>query len=189
MVRFVAFALASTALVGCAPPAPPPAPLPPEPDYGTFWFDTAGMDKSVAPGDDFFQYANGSWAKNTPIPADKARYGMFNVLDDLSKERTRGIIEEQSKDPNSKIGNAYQSFMDEAAIEAKGLAPLDPWLNQVRSVSSKAALAKLYAQGDEIGISAPFRMFIAQDDKAPDRYSLQMIQGGIGLPDRDYYLS
>ena len=204
MVRFVAFALASTALVGCATQAPPPAPpppaapvaavaapeaLPPKPEYGTFGFDTAGMDKSVAPGDDFFEYANGTWAKNTPIPADKARYGMFNVLDDLSKERTRAIIEEQSKDPNSKIGNAYQSFMDEAAVEAKGLTPLDPWLNQVRSVSSKAALAKLYAQGDEIGISAPFRMFVGQDDKAPDKYALTMIQGGIGMPDRDYYLS
>jgi putative endopeptidase len=204
MVRFVAFALASTALMGCATQAPPPAPpppaapvaavaapeaLPPKPEYGTFGFDTAGMDKGVAAGDDFFGYANGTWAKNTPIPADKARYGMFNVLDDLSKERTRAIIEEQSKDPNSKIGNAYQSFMDEAAVEAKGLTPLEPWLNQVRSVSSKAALAKLYAQGDEIGISAPFRMFVGQDDKAPDKYALSMIQGGIGMPDRDYYLS
>jgi putative endopeptidase len=144
MVRFLAFALASTALAGCATQAPPPpaavaetapspavppAPLPPpapKPTYGTFGFDTAGMDKSVAPGNDFFEYANGTWEKNTQIPPDKARYGMFNVLDDLSRERTRGIIEEQAKDPNSKIGNAYQSFMDEAAIESKGLTPLEP---------------------------------------------------------------
>ncbi len=207
MVRFLAFALASTALAGCATQAPPPppavaetapapaappAPVPPpapKPTYGTFGFDTAGMDKSVAPGNDFFEFANGTWEKNTPIPPDKARYGMFNVLDDLSRERTRGIIEEQAKDPHSKIGNAYQSFMDEAAIESKGLTPLDPWLNQIRGVKSKAELTKLYAQGDEIGISAPFRMFVGQDDKSPENYALSMIQGGIGMPDRDYYLS
>jgi putative endopeptidase len=203
MMRLFAFALASTALAACAtqvPPPPPPQPLPPaaaavpqpvvpKPTYGTFGFDTAGMDRSVAPGDDFFSYANGTWVKNTPIPADKARYGMFNVLDDLSKQRTREIIDEQAKDPGSKIGAAYQSFMDEAAVEAKGLSPLDPWLSQVRSVPNKAALAKLYAQGEEIGISAPFRMFVGQDDKAPEQYALSMIQGGIGMPDRDYYLS
>src|SRR5690242_6449062 len=111
MLRVFALALATTALVGCAtqvPPPPPvaevvpapaPAPLPqpaPKPTYGTFGFDAAGMDKSVAPGDDFFTYANGTWVKNTPITPDKARYGMFNVLDDLSRERTRTIIEDQA---------------------------------------------------------------------------------------------
>ena len=116
-MRTLLIALAgSTILAGCAtksppPPSPPaevapvapeaPVPAAPKPQYGTFGIDTAGMDKSVAPGDDFFEYANGLWAKNTPIPPDKARYGMFNVLDDLSKERTRTIIEEQSNDPNS----------------------------------------------------------------------------------------
>jgi putative endopeptidase len=203
MLRVFVFALATTALVSCATQAPPQAPAPvaqapapapapppaPKPEYGTFGIDTAGMDKSVTPGDDFFAYANGTWVKNTPIPPDKARYGMFNVLDDLSKERTRGIIEEQAKDPNSKIGAAYHSFMDTATIESKGLTPLDPWLNQVRGLKSKAGLAELYAQADEIGVSGPFRTFISQDDKAPDQYILQMSQGGLGMPDRDYYLS
>jgi putative endopeptidase len=171
-----------------AAPAPVAAQAP-RPQYGAFGFDSAGMDKSVAPGDDFFGYASGTWARTTEIPADKARYGMFNVLDDLSRERTKGIIDEQARDPASKIGNAYLSFMDEAAIEAKGLAPLNPWLNQIRGLKSKAGLAELYAQGDEIGISSPFRMFIGQDDKAPENYILTMIQGGLGMPDRDYYLS
>src|SRR5690348_5594248 len=177
MVRFFAFALASTALVA-ATQAPPLATVAAaqasagRPTYGTFGFDTAGMDKSVAPGDDFFQYANGTWVKNTPIPPDKARYGMFNVLDDLSKERTRQIIDEQTKDPNSKIGNAYLSFMDQAAIESKGLAPLNPWLNQIRALKSKAGLAKLYADGEQIGVGAPFRMFVAQDRKDPNSYIL-----------------
>jgi len=205
MVRVFAFALATTALVGCAtqapppppvvpaaevaPPAPPPAPPAPKPQYGAFGFDTAGMEASIAPGDDFFGYANGTWDRNTQIPADKSRYGMFNVLDDLSRERTRTIIEEQAKDPNSRIGNAYASFMDEAAVESKGLTPLNPWLDQIRGVKSKADLARIYAQGDEIGVSPPFRMFVSQDDKDPNAYVLQMSQGGIGMPDRDYYLS
>ncbi|WP_196233084.1 M13 family metallopeptidase [Sphingomonas segetis] len=205
MIRFLAFALASTALAGCAtqappplPPAPPPAsvaeavpePAPaPTPKYGTFGFDTAGMDKSVAPGDDFYGFANGTWAKTTPIPADKSNYGMFTVLDDLSRERTRQIIEEQAKDPNSRIGAAYASYMDEAAVEAKGLAPFDPWLSQVRGLSSRAGLADLYAEALKLQIGTPFGGFVGQDDKAPDQYILQFYQAGLGMPDRDYYLS
>jgi putative endopeptidase len=191
MVRFIALALVSTALVGAsqAPVAPVAESQAPRPQYGAFGFDTAGMDRSVAPGDNFFEYANGTWLKNTPIPADKARYGMFNVLDDLSKTRTRGIIEEQTKNPNSKIGNAYLSFMNEAAIEAKGLTPFEPWLNRVRAVKSKADLVKLYADADKLNISIPFRMYVGQDRKASDRYTLNVSQGGIGMPDRDYYLS
>jgi putative endopeptidase len=197
----LAFALASTAILGTAALAVDAAPMPgafatavqaaaaPKPQYGAFGFDVSGMDRSVAPGDDFFTYANGSWVKNTPMPADKATYGMFNALDDLSKERTRGIIEEQTKDPNSRIGNAYLSFMDTARIEAKGLAPFEPWLNQVRKTQSKAALPALYAAADRLGISTPYRMFVGQDRKASDRYALNVSQGGLGMPDRDYYLS
>src|SRR4029079_17276568 len=106
MTRVLSVVLTTTVLAGCAtapPPAPPPppavaeavppappAPPAPKPQYGTFGFDTAGMDSNVAPGDDFYEYANGTWARNTPIPADKSNYGAFNVLDDLSRERTRG---------------------------------------------------------------------------------------------------
>jgi putative endopeptidase len=196
-----AFALASTALAGTAVLSVSAAPKAPtiaataqaaasaKPQYGTFGFDVSGMDRSVAPGDDFFTYANGTWVKNTAIPADKPTYGMFNVLDDLSKERTRGIIEEQTKNPNSKIGNAYLSFMDSSAVEAKGLAAFEPWLNQVRNIRSKAALPALYGDADRLGIATPFRMFVGQDRKASDRYALNVSQGGLGMPDRDYYLS
>ena len=206
MVRFFAFALASTALAGCAAQVPPPPPAPmaetamvaqeapapapaPKAQYGTFGFDFAGMDKSIAPGNDFYGFANGTWAKNTPIPADKSNYGMFTVLDDLSRERTRQIIEDQAKDPNSRIGGAYASFMDQAAVEAKGLAPFDPWLNQVRGLNSRAGLADLYADAGKKGIGTPFGGFVGQDDKAPDQYILQFTQAGLGMPDRDYYLS
>ena len=203
MRSYFAVLAAGTILTGCAAQAPPPPPPPPpvaaavvpeappapKPQYGAFGFDTAGMDKSVAPGDDFFEYANGTWAKNTPIPPDKARYGMFNVLDDLSKERTKTIIDEQSKDANSKIGNAYLSFMDEGTIESKGLAPFEPWLNEVRAIKAKKGLPKLYSDADQLGIDTPYRGFIGQDRKSSDQYALNVLQGGLGMPDRDYYLS
>ncbi|MFL6752495.1 MAG: M13 family metallopeptidase [Sphingomicrobium sp.] len=168
---------------------PPPVVQAPRPQYGTFGFDSAGMDRNVAPGDNFYEFANGTWARTTPIPADKSSYGSFNILDDLSRERTRGIIEEQSKDPNSKIGNAYASFMDTAAIEGKGLAPFEPWLGEIRGVTAKSGLANLYADADRLGINGPFRLFIGQDDKAPEQYTLNLLQAGLGMPDRDYYLS
>ena len=204
MNRVLAAVLATTALAGCAAqtveapppsvqaetvPAAPEAPPAPKPQYGAFGFDAAGMDTSVAAGDNFYQYANGTWAKNTPIPPDKSNYGSFNILDDLSRERTRGIIEGQAKDPNSKIGNAYASFMDEAALEAKGLAGFEPWLSKVRGLSTKANLADLYAEADRLSISGPFGMFVGQDDKSPENYALNMLQSGLGMPDRDYYLS
>jgi putative endopeptidase len=208
MVRLIAFLAAGTALAGCAarpstvPPPPlaeqtvvpaelppPPPPSAPRPQYGSFGFDTAGMDTSVVPGNDFYEYANGTWAKTTPIPADKSNYGTFSVLDDLSKDRTHGIVEEQAKDPNSKIGNAYLSFMDQTAVEAKGLTPFEPWLSEVRGVKSKSDLPKLYADADRLSIDTPYRSYIGQDRKASDRYALNVLQGGLGMPDRDYYLS
>src|SRR3569623_1383397 len=195
MVKVFGFVLASTMLAGAgisaqtAAPTSTAAVASARPQYGTFGFDIGGMDRAVAPGDDFFDYANGTWVKNTPIPADKARYGLFTVLDDLSKARTRGIIEEQTKDPNSRIGTAYLSFMDEGAVEAKGLAPFEPWLSKVRAIKSKAELVKRYSDADRLSSDIPYRMYIGQDRKASDRYALNVIQGGLGMPDRDYYLS
>ena len=205
MARIFALLTATTILAGCAAhgavappavapaaeaiPAAPPVPPAPKPQYGTYGFDATGMDPSVAPGDNFYQFANGIWAKNTPIPADKSSYGSFNILDDLSRERTRDVIQEESKDPNSRIGSAYASFMDQSAIESKGLAPFDPWLNQVRSIKSKKGLPALYGDADGLGINVPFNMFVGQDRKASDQYTLNVLQGGLGMPDRDYYLS
>ena len=204
MKRLMIMLAAGTALTGCrviefeppqAVPAPAEAVAPqpaaaPKPTYGTFGFDAAGMDPTVLPGDNFYQYANGTWAKNTQIPADKSNYGMFTVLDDLSKERTRTIIEEAAKDPNSKIGNAYNSYLDTAAIEAKGLAAFKPWLDQVRGLNEKAGSCRRSMPGPTASASArPSRFYIDQDDKNPDRYVTGLAQSGIGMPDRDYYLS
>lgn len=158
------------------------------PTYGAYGFDTAGMDLSVKPGDDFYRYANGTWARTTPIPADKSNYGAFNVLDDLSQQRTRTILEAAQTDPASKIGAAYASFMDEAAVEAKGLSPLKPWLDAVAAADTRAAYVGLVAQAARAGIAGPFVHYVGQDDKDPNRYVLSLAQGGLGLPDRDYYL-
>ena len=200
MFRVISLALATTALAACATQAPAPpadvtppvpaaeAPPAPKPQYGAFGFDETGMDKSVAPGDSFYKFANGAWDARTEIPADKSNYGMFTTLDDLSRERTKQIIEQQAGDPNSRIGAVYASFMDEAAVEAKGLAPFEPWLGKVRGVTSKTQLPGLFAEARQLGIGTPFGGFVGQDDKAPDQYILNFFQSGLGMPDRDYYL-
>ncbi|MPT48602.1 MAG: M13 family peptidase [Sphingobium sp.] len=159
-----------------------------KPTYGDYGFDTAGMDLSVKPGDDFYHHANGTWVKNTPIPADRSNFGAFNTLEDLSRDRTRAILEEASKDSASKIGAAYTSYMDEAAVEAKGLAPIQPWLNDVRAVKNKADYVTLTARAARAGISGPFSHYVGQDDKNPETYIVSIGQSGLGLPNRDYYL-
>ena len=161
---------------------------PGKPTYGSYGFDTKGMDLSVKPGDDFYLYANGGWAKSTPIPADKSNYGAFNVLDDLSRERTRGILEAARADPASRIGAAYASYLDRAAVEAKGLAPIRPWLAKIRAVKDLDGYATLAAEAARVGISGPLSFYVGQDDKDPESYILNLRQGGLGLPDRDFYL-
>ena len=120
MIRLFGALVVGTALASCAGQTPPPAPAvetpaaiveapepaPPAPKaaIGTFGFDTAGMDRSVQPGDDFYEYSNGTWAKNTTIPSDKSNYGMFTGLADLSQQRVRDLLEATKDDPNSKIG-------------------------------------------------------------------------------------
>jgi putative endopeptidase len=184
--------LATAALVLAAVPATAqdqaaPATTAAKPEIGAFGFDLTGMDKSVQPGDDFYAYANGTWAKNTQIPADKSNYGMFTALADLSQKRTQEILEAAKADPNSMIGRAYASYLDSAAVEAKGLAPIEPWLNKIRAVD-KAGLAKLLAEADRNGVQHFFGGYVGQDDKNPDVYIYTMFQGGIGMPDRDFYL-
>lgn len=170
------------------PAAVPEAPAP-KPEIGDFGFDVAGMDRSVKPGDNFYKYANGTWERITPIPADKSNYGMFTALDDLSKTRTRELLDAAKGDPNSKIGVAYATYLDQAAIEAKGLAPIQPWLTEIKGLSSKAGYAALAAKASQAGVGGPFGAYVGPDDKQPTVYALQTAQAGLGMPDRDYYLS
>jgi putative endopeptidase len=158
-----------------------------KPAIGTYGFDADGMDRSVAPGDDFYAYANGTWAKNTPIPADKSNYGMFGALADLSQERTKEILDAAKGDADSKIGRAYASFLDSARVEALGLNPINPMLKKIRAVK-KGGLADLLAELDRAGVAHYFQGYVGQDDKNPDVHIYSMGQGGLGMPDRDFYL-
>lgn len=158
------------------------------PTYGRFGFDEKGMDKSVRPGDDFYAFANGEWAKTTAIPADKSSYGAFDVLADLSRDRTHTILE-QAKRQGSKIGTAYATFLDAGTIEAKGLAPIKPWLDRIKGLNDKGGYAALLAEADRNGVGVPFGAGVGQDARQPDLYTVGLRQAGLGMPDRDYYLS
>ncbi len=158
------------------------------PQIGDIGLDTAGMDKSVAPGDSFYDYMNGTWARNTPIPADKSSYGEFTRLADQSRARTRDILDRAKPDTASKIGTAYATYLDTAAIEAKGLAPLRPWLTQIKALHDKAGYPALVAQATRMGVDVPFDLGVNQDAKEPTTYAVGLSQSGLGMPDRDYYL-
>jgi putative endopeptidase len=177
-----------------AEPAPAePAPVDPNrprPEIGAWGFDTAGMDTSVAPGASFYRYANGAWLKNTPIPADKSNYGMFTMLADRSEERTRQIIETASGPAGSdaqRIADYYKTFMDEAAIESKGLRPIQARLDAIAKIKDARGLVLQFAHAVRQGSNSPFRLGVRQDAREPDRYAAYMAQGGLGLPDRDMY--
>jgi len=179
-------AAASAVALHAQTQTPTVAPAGDAPQIGRFGFDEAGMMKTTSPGDDFYAYANGEWAKTTAIPADKASYGAFDTLADLSRDRTRGILEAAG---DSKIGQAYASYLDTAAIEAKGLAPIRPWLDTIKGLNDKAGYAALVAQADRNGVGIPFASGVGQDARQSDVYSVGVRQSGLGMPDRDYYLS
>ncbi len=161
--------------------------------YGTWGFDTAGMDRSVSPGTDFFSYVNGTWVKNTPIPSDQSSYGSFRVLRDLSETRVHSLVEgyalgnPATDGDSAKIAALYRGFMDEAAIEALGAAPLQPQLQRIRAATTHAQLAELMADRDVLG-SSLFGINVGDDQRDPDRYTLYMSQSGLGLGDREMYL-
>jgi putative endopeptidase len=158
------------------------------PQIGHFGFDEAGMDRSTAPGNDFYEFANGTWAKTTPIPADRSNYGAFTALEELSIARMHTILDEKAKDPASKIGALYASFLDENAAEAKGFDPIKPDIAAIKAISSQSDYARALGLSLRNGISGPVTAGVGLDDKDPDRPTIGIVQGGLGLPDRDYYL-
>ncbi len=165
-----------------------------KPELGDFGVDTAGMDRSVLPGNDWGRYVNGNYLKTLVIPADKSNYGMFTKLRDLSQERTRTIIETAAKTPSApgseaqKVGDFYASYMDEGGIEAKGIAPLAPRLAAIAAIGDRAALATAFGEAARSGIDVPVGAGVQSDLKNPDVMAVYIGQGGLGLPDRDYYL-
>ncbi|WP_420139520.1 M13 family metallopeptidase [Sphingomonas sp.] len=180
------FALSSA--VAAAPAARTAGSSAKKPQIGTFGFDEAGMNRAVAPGDDFYAFANGTWEKNTPIPADRSNFGAFTVLEELSLSRTRAILDEAAKNSASKSGALYASFMDEGAIEAKGFDPIKADIAAAKAISSKADYARALGLALRNNVSGPIAAGVSLDDKDPDRPTIQIAQSGLGLPDRDYYL-
>jgi predicted metalloendopeptidase len=161
------------------------------PALGEFGLDLGARKLSVKPGDDFFAYAGGTWYDTFVIPEDRASFGSAAVLDELSQKRVREIIEEAATrksapgSPEQKIGDYYASFMDEAAIEAAGLAPAQPDLKRIRDVRSRTDVARL--MGTE-GFGAVYAVGFYPDFKDPNAYNVFVFQAGLGLPDRDYYI-
>ena len=155
--------------------------------------DKAGMDAGVRPQDSLFRAMNGTWLKNTPIPGDKSDYGTFTMLDDLSNERVKAIIEglvvklQVPGSINAKVGDFYASYMDTPGIDAAGMRPLWPYLAQIDAVRTRADLVKLMGQWVPF-VDLPMGLGVGPDAKDPTIYSATSSQGGLGLGDRDYYL-
>jgi putative endopeptidase len=162
--------------------------------FGRWGFDETGVDRAVKPGDSFFEYANGAWVARTAIPADKSRYGMFDALNDRTLERVHAIVTDAARSgaapdtDTGKIGALYSSFMDEARIERLGLAPIAAELAEIRGATTPAAIAVLMGRSQRGLGGSLFSMAVYEDEKDPDRNALHASQGGLGLPDRDYYL-
>lgn len=171
--------------------AQPASSVPSVQDWGSFGIRTDGMDAAVKPGDDFNLHVNGTWSAKTELPADRTRFGSFDQLDELSKDRLKAILDEVSTGnpapgtPEARLAAAYKAFMDADAIEAAGLAPARPWLDRIFAASSRDDLIDLFAMP---GIASPIASDIDIDPRQTDRVVLNLAQGGLGLPDRDYYL-
>jgi putative endopeptidase len=165
--------------------------------------DVAGIDRAVAPGDDFFRYANGGWLKANEIPPDRSSYGTGAQVAELTAKRTADLIREAAKTsaPGSdarRVGDYYATYMDEATIEKLGLAPLQPALQRVDAIKDRKDLARalgaaLRADVDVLNstnFQTPnlFGLWVAQDLDDPSRYAPFLLQGGLLMPDRDYYL-
>jgi putative endopeptidase len=165
----------------------------------------ANLDRSVKPGDDFYHYANGDWIKRTEIPSDRGGIGVFATLDDLSNKRTVGLIEEAGK-ANApagsgvrKVADLYSSYMNEAAIEAKGLTPLRPHLEAIAAIHDKRELARALGESLRADVDALnntnfhtpnlFGLWVAPGFNDSEHYAAYLLQGGLQLPDREYYLA
>ncbi|WDK78706.1 M13 family metallopeptidase [Xanthomonas campestris pv. campestris] len=176
---------------------------PSTPQLGDFGFDVAGMDRSVAPGDDFFDYANGTWVKTTQIPDDRSSFNSFTSITVKTEQHSRDIIEGDAANDrvtgeDKQIGDYYAAYMDEAGIEAKGVSPVQPALDAIAQLEDKQALARtlggqLRADVDLLNSTdfytdRLFGLWVSQDLHHPQRYVPYLVQGGLGMPERSFYL-
>jgi putative endopeptidase len=158
------------------------------------FIDPANMDMSVKPGDNFYLYVNGNWIKNTPVPASKTRWGSFDILTEESSKALRGLLEDASKNPGSntlmkRVGDFYASGMDSIAAENTGFKPIAPYLDAIAKLGTKEQVMDYINYLRAHAISSPlYRIGVAQDARNVNKYIISIGQGGITLPDRDYYL-
>jgi putative endopeptidase len=186
-MNFKMLSLATASLMAIAIPV---SAQPAKPVYGDWGYDAAAMDKSVKPGDDFWEYVNGTWDKNTPIAADRASAGPFVALSDKSEKDVHEIVDQLAKNPNGdllsqQIGDYYSSFVDTDAIEAAGTAPLEPYLAEINAARSRDQLLALFIKP---GFASPVDVDIGPNFKNPDAYAAFAGQATLGLPSREYYL-
>jgi predicted metalloendopeptidase len=178
------------AFAGAADKVPPAAV-----STATSGIDTQYIDQSVRVQDDFFTYLNGKWLKTAEIPADRSSWGTFMKLREDTTPQLRTLIEASQKDPHKKlgsdkqkIGDLYTSFMDEKKLETLGYKPLAGELQRIRTLKDKKGIPALAAHLAQIGVATPYGIGVAQDAKESTRYATYIRQGGLGMPDRDYYL-
>ena len=153
----------------------------------------SNIDSSVNPADDFFDFANGKWIKNNPIPADESAWGLFQVIPDETLNRLRTINEDVSKKSQAegtaeqKIGDFWKAANDTAKIEQLGIQPLQPYLAKIAAINDAASLQNTMAELDAMGVGGAFALYVAQDAKNSSLEVLQMEQTGLGLPEREFY--
>ena len=158
-------------------------------------FDFTNLDRSVAPCDDFYKFSSGGWLKNNPIPADRSTWAVFSVLNAANEDALHQILEETSKDKSAavgsnrqKIGDFYASCMDETLIEATGTKPLDPEFARIAAGKDVPSLQAEIAHLQRVGVDVVFGFGSLQDFKDSKQVIFAAGQGGLGMPDRQYYL-
>ncbi len=191
MLRMAVCTLVASTLVACTNtetklPAKGHAKL------GDFGLDLSSHDPTVKPGDDFYRFANGHWLDTATIPPDRTSWGSFAALDENARINLRGIVEglpdgAPPGSPQKKVRDMYRSYVDTDAIERAGLTPAQPGLNAIATAKTHEDLCRLMGRPD-LDLTGPVRIGITTDQKNPDRYIVIVTQGGLGLPDRDYYL-
>jgi putative endopeptidase len=188
-LAFTFVALPLAAMLGAVAAQPTPAPAGPA-RASESGIDLRALDRRIDPCTDFYQYACGGWITSNPIPADQARWGRFDELQERNNEILRKVLESAAatREPaTQKIGDYYSSCMDEGAIEKKGAAPLEAVLANVNGLKDLSALPALIAELHTIGVPAFFTFQALSDFKDAKTVIGTLDQGGLGLPDRDYY--